>query len=178
MAFSLLFRMACNPRTTGTIFPSSKVLARVMAAVVPRGAEVIELGAGTGPVTAALLERGLQNIVAVELQASLAQQLSKKYPAVKVLNATAQKVLRNLPAGRAMALVSSLPFKSLPRAVRMELEDEIHSLLDRRPGSVLIQFTYSLSRPFAIQPGYQWTRVAFVVRNLPPAWVWSLTKTP
>ena len=53
--------LAATPRLTGAVAPSGRALARAMAAAlghVPRGL-VVELGPGTGPVTRALVERGL-----------------------------------------------------------------------------------------------------------------------
>src|SRR6476661_957502 len=50
-----------NPLSTGAITPSSPALARAMAAAVDpeRPGPLIELGPGTGPVTEALLARGV-----------------------------------------------------------------------------------------------------------------------
>ena len=50
-----------RPLVTGAVTPSGKMLARTMAAYVDprRDGPVIELGPGTGPVTEALLRRGL-----------------------------------------------------------------------------------------------------------------------
>src|SRR5665213_2578680 len=50
-----------KPLRTGAVMPSSKALARVMARYVdPHGTgPVIELGPGTGPVTEAMVERGV-----------------------------------------------------------------------------------------------------------------------
>ena len=50
-----------KPLSTGAVMPSSRVLARTMARYVDpqsRG-PVIELGPGTGPVTEALVEHGI-----------------------------------------------------------------------------------------------------------------------
>jgi phosphatidylethanolamine/phosphatidyl-N-methylethanolamine N-methyltransferase len=50
-----------RPLVTGAVTPSGKLLARTMASYVdPRvPGPVIELGPGTGPVTAALVRRGI-----------------------------------------------------------------------------------------------------------------------
>ena len=50
-----------KPLRTGAVIPSSKALARTMARHVDRTSEgpIIELGPGTGPVTAALVEHGI-----------------------------------------------------------------------------------------------------------------------
>src|SRR5262245_50241965 len=50
-----------KPLTVGAVAPSGKALARVMAGYVDPGAKgpIVELGPGTGPVTEALVERGI-----------------------------------------------------------------------------------------------------------------------
>ena len=48
-----------NPLAIGALAPSSKSLAKLMAKDVGMGARVVELGAGTGTVTAALLASGV-----------------------------------------------------------------------------------------------------------------------
>ncbi|MCG8099531.1 MAG: phospholipid methyltransferase, partial [Candidatus Thiodiazotropha taylori] len=49
-----------NPRQVGALFPSSDCLAQAMAAQVnSMNGLTIELGAGTGAVTSALLDRGI-----------------------------------------------------------------------------------------------------------------------
>ena len=50
-----------NPKATGAVSPSGRFLARAMAAYVDSVADgpIIELGPGTGPVTEALLDRGI-----------------------------------------------------------------------------------------------------------------------
>src|SRR5262249_61688735 len=50
-----------KPLTTGAVTPSGRALARTMAAHIDpsRRGPVIELGPGTGPVTAALLAQGI-----------------------------------------------------------------------------------------------------------------------
>ena len=51
-----------RPLVTGAVTPSSKALARTMASYVdPRvRGPVVELGPGTGPVTDALVRRGIE----------------------------------------------------------------------------------------------------------------------
>src|SRR3974377_550009 len=50
-----------KPLSTGAVMPSSQALARTMARYVDAGGSgpVIELGPGTGPVTEALVEHGI-----------------------------------------------------------------------------------------------------------------------
>ena len=76
MPVELLFALLRNPASTGAVLPSSRTLANAMANAAVGADAVIELGAGTGPVTDALLRKlpGVP-LIAVELQASMARRL-------------------------------------------------------------------------------------------------------
>ena len=59
-----------NAKAVGAILPTSSVTARRMASVInpASGLPVLELGPGTGVITKAILERGLEpsNLVSIE----------------------------------------------------------------------------------------------------------------
>jgi phospholipid N-methyltransferase len=77
--------------------------------------------------------------------------------------------------GGRIALVSSLPFRSLPPAVHGQTRRAILDFLASHTGSWLVQFTYQPRAPFDAEPGWRWTRGRTVVANIPPATVWTLT---
>jgi phospholipid N-methyltransferase len=77
-----------------------------------------------------------------------------------------------------IALVSSLPFRSLPPAVHAQTRRAILDFLARHTGSWLVQFTYAPRAPFDAGPGFRWMRGRTIVANIPPATVWTLTPTP
>src|SRR5258708_35112462 len=74
-----------KPLSTGAVIPSGKPLARAMAQCVDPVAPgpVIELGPGTGAVTAALLEQGIEpsRMVLVEFNPTFCRLLRTRYPA-------------------------------------------------------------------------------------------------
>ena len=175
-AISLLLfgrEILANPRAMGAICPSSPKLARHMAAQVPTVGTglVVELGGGTGTVTAALLERGLdpKQLVVIERSPKLARHLQQRFPGLRVILGDAAHLSRLLPAGTVIrAVVSGLPLRSLPtrtvRAIATELEQVM------APEALLIQFTYRhralralLSRRF------QSLHSRMIWGNLPPA---------
>jgi phosphatidylethanolamine/phosphatidyl-N-methylethanolamine N-methyltransferase len=173
---SILLQMIRCPLTTGTLFPSSRHLSLAMARAAGAAQHVVELGAGTGPVTAALRDvlPGAR-ITAVELQADLAQRLRIRFPGLDVRQATACSVLDNLrESPSTVVLVSSLPFRSLPAAVCDETIASICQFLKRHPGSHLVQFTYQPREPFRAPAGFGWVRETVIWRNMPPAGVWVL----
>jgi len=161
---------------TGAVAPSSKFLARAMVQAARGAGALVELGAGTGPVTRALAHAYPDaRLVVVELRADLAERLRRAFPAAEVHAAPAAAVLRrltDLPAET--ALVSSLPFRSLPSAVKRATVRSVLAFLRRDPARFMVQFSYYPGPPFRVPAGYRWQREAFVALNLPPASVWRL----
>ncbi|OPZ02768.1 MAG: 16S ribosomal RNA methyltransferase KsgA/Dim1 family protein [Alphaproteobacteria bacterium ADurb.BinA305] len=176
MPVDLLFAMLRNPASTGAVLPSSRTLANAMAGAALGAETVIELGAGTGPVTEALLRRlpGVP-LIAVELQPALARRLQARFPTVDVRQAAAKEVVDGLieRPGR-LVLVSSLPFRSLPKEVAAETVDSLCRFLAHDGERKLVQFTYQPRAPFAVPRQLRWHRRAVVWRNTPPAGVWEL----
>jgi phospholipid N-methyltransferase len=137
---------------------------------------VLEIGAGCGAVTAALLKYGipLRRLYAVERSVELAAHLEKKFPGMHVIHgdATQLQSLLMQQIGTAnptlSAIVSSLPFRSLPREVGESIVEQIHTLMS--PRTKLIQFTYDL-RPKLFAPFERFDRVhsQIIWLNLPPA---------
>jgi phosphatidylethanolamine/phosphatidyl-N-methylethanolamine N-methyltransferase len=167
-----------KPVLTGAVSPSGKALARAMAREVPASGAwpVLELGPGTGPVTAALIEHGIagERIVAVEFNADFCALLVQRFRGVNVVEGDAYDLAMALPPGLTgpyAAVVSSLPLLTRPAEARLALID---GALDRvLPGGALIQFSYGLGPPVKAVPGkFAVTRAAFVLANLPPARVW------
>lgn len=170
--------MLKNPRTMGALAPSSARLARELACLAAGSDHVLELGAGTGVVTQALFEVvNEEKIQVVELQIKLAATLKKRYPNLKVLQSTAHHALDNYRQCGSVAVVSSLPFRSLPPAMKHLTVQSLLGFLKSSPDSLLIQYTYGLGAPFSAPSGFKWQQVKWVLANIPPACIWVLTKT-
>src|ERR1700730_14124659 len=78
-----------RPLSTGAVMPSGRVLARTMARYVDPQANgpVVELGPGTGPVTEALVEHGVDpaRLMLVEFNPDFCRLLRARYPAATVV---------------------------------------------------------------------------------------------
>lgn len=177
MHLHLFFAMLQNPASTGAVLPSSRALADAMANAAAGADLVVELGAGTGAVTQALLHRlpGVP-LIAVELQAPLAQRLRHRFPAADVRQASAKQVVDALfdHPGR-IVLVSSLPFRSLPGHVATETAHSLCRFLAHDPARKLVQFTYHFRAPFPASRHLRWRRTRVIWRNTPPAGIWELS---
>ncbi|HEY9536339.1 MAG TPA: ribose ABC transporter permease, partial [Kiloniellaceae bacterium] len=156
-------------------------LASAMAAQVDLAAPgaVIELGGGTGNVTAALLEAGVppQDIAVVERDPVFARVIAARFPQVRVLQGDAselRRLLREAGIGPVKAVVSGLPLLSIPDRICLRIIGEaICALTD---DGVFVQFTYGpaspVSRRILTRLGLAARRSAWIVENFPPASVW------
>lgn len=188
MAFNpALTRVLRHWSTVGAVAPSSRALSDAMARHANGAEMLVELGAGTGPITQALVERYPGTpLVCVELQPELASRLAKRFPSACIEARPAAQVLKELRSREATpaatVVVSALPFRSLPRAIHDETVEALVKFLLQAPVSQLagsrrlVQFTYQPRPPFDVSawPELRWTRVESVWRNAPPAGVWSL----
>jgi phospholipid N-methyltransferase len=171
----MLRELARNPRGIGAVCSSSPALADEMArAVHPsllKSGCLIELGAGTGPVTEALLRRGVprDKLIVVEKSEALAQCLKERFNGAAVVCCGAEEISSRIELNAPVAaIVSSLPFRSLPPDVSAAIMSEVGRVL--MPGGLFVQFTYALlgEMPF-VTKDFRKLRTSFILRNLPPA---------
>lgn len=167
-----------SPAGIGAICPSSPWLSRYMAAQVPlEDGLVVELGAGTGVVTQALLERGVpaSKLLVVEFSPDFVRHLRERFPGVKVIHGNAAHLDAMLPPGdKVNTIVSSLPLCSLPPSDTFAIVQQWNRLF-RHSGGRVVQFTYNLGRP-------PWQRLVetplgrrhVISANIPPAQVFTL----
>jgi phosphatidylethanolamine/phosphatidyl-N-methylethanolamine N-methyltransferase len=150
-----------------------------MAALVDPSLDgpIVELGPGTGPVTAALLERGIdpKRLVLVEYDDAFCKSLRNKFPEVKVVQGDAfalDETLRGHAEAPYCAIVSSLPLLNFDPGQRERLIGVAMQLL--RPRAPFIQFTYGANSPLPVEsPLYETTPSKRIWWNLPPARVWT-----
>ena len=167
-----------NPLRTGAISPSGPVLAKNMANFVQPDQQgfVLELGPGTGPVTEALLARGIaeNRLVLIEFDQDFCALLRRRFPQARVIKGDAYNLVQTLSGfnfGLFAACVSSLPLMSRPEAKRVSLVMEALGLC--APGASFIQFTYAPMSPVPLRtPGVEARGSKRIWRNLPPASVW------
>jgi phosphatidylethanolamine/phosphatidyl-N-methylethanolamine N-methyltransferase len=171
-----------KPLHVGAVMPSGRVLARTMASYVdPEGdSPVIELGPGTGPITNALIARGVapERLVLIEYNPAFCVLLRDRYPQAKVVQGDAyalRETLWDVLKTPAAAVVSGLPLVTKPMLTRLRLMREALAAL--RPGSPFIQFTYSVAPPIPKSlPGVSTDASERIWMNLPPARVWVYRK--
>ncbi|ETR77727.1 methyltransferase [Afipia sp. P52-10] len=172
-----------KPLHMGAVMPSSKALARTMAQFVDPQADgpVIELGPGTGAITNALIERGVDpaRLVLIEYNPGFCALLRDRYPTATVVQGDAYALRDSLwqtLAEPASAVVSGLPLVTKPMRQRIRLLREAQALA--QPGAPFIQFTYSVAPPIPKSlTGVTAQASERIWLNIPPARVWVYRKS-
>jgi phosphatidylethanolamine/phosphatidyl-N-methylethanolamine N-methyltransferase len=171
-----------KPLHMGAVMPSGRVLARTMAQYVDvdSAGPVVELGPGTGAITSALIEHGIdqKRLVLVEYNPGFCALLRDRYPHARVVQGDAYSLrdsLRNVLSAPASAVVSGLPLVTKPMLTRLKLIRD--AFLALAPGAPFVQFTYSVAPPIPKSlPGVSTEASERIWMNLPPARVWVYRK--
>jgi phosphatidylethanolamine/phosphatidyl-N-methylethanolamine N-methyltransferase len=171
-----------RPLSIGAVTPSGKMLARAMARYVDPHSDgpVVELGPGTGPVTAALVEAGVapSRLVLVEFNPAFCRILRTRYPGATLVQGDAYSMRRLLEAlllQPAAAVVSGLPLVTKPMRQRLRLIRDAFDLM--LPGAPFVQFTYSVASPLPRRlSGFTVEASERIWMNIPPARVWVYRK--
>jgi phosphatidylethanolamine/phosphatidyl-N-methylethanolamine N-methyltransferase len=171
-----------KPLHMGAVMPSGRVLARTMAQYVDvhSTGPVVELGPGTGAITNALIERGIdqKRLVLVEYNPGFCALLRDRYPQAKVVQGDAYTLrdsLWDVLSVPASAVVSGLPLVTKPMLTRLKLIRD--AFLALAPGAPFVQFTYSVAPPIPKSlPGVSTEASERIWMNLPPARVWVYRK--
>jgi phosphatidylethanolamine/phosphatidyl-N-methylethanolamine N-methyltransferase len=171
-----------KPLHMGAVMPSGRVLARTMAQYVDTKSSgpVVELGPGTGAITNALIEHGVdqKRLVLVEYNPGFCALLRDRYPQATVVQGDAyalRDTLWKVLGAPASAVVSGLPLVTKPMLTRLKLIRD--AFVAMAPGSPFVQFTYSVAPPIPKSlPGVSTEASERIWMNLPPARVWVYRK--
>lgn len=183
-----LKRWLRRPLSMGAVMPSGRLLTGALAkaaleAIKAREGHVVELGAGTGEVTKALLKAGIaaDRLVLVERDPELVAFLRRRFRGLRIVEGDAARLPRLLEEesiASVAAVVSGVPLLSLPAEVVKGIVEGVFEALP--PGAALIQFTYGLTPPVprALREGLRLvgTRSRRIWRNVPPAVVWTFRR--
>ena len=173
-----------DPVAVGLPFPSSPWTARRLAqatldAAIDGGGPVLELGAGAGAVTQALIEGGCarDQLVVVERDAELCRTLERRFHGLCVLHGDALQMAELLTAAdiaSVSVVLSGLPMRAVAPAAAIRCYSSAFGLMPH--GGAIIQYTYGFKSP--VDPGRSPPRLdaTFVGRewrNVPPIAIWS-----
>ena len=173
-------RWMANPLQMGSIVPSSATLCRHVVAQTRRAPDeaVLELGAGTGVISRALLQSGVpaDKLIVAEIVPEMAAHLRRVLPGARVIECDARRLPELVPAawhGRIGTVVCGIPLVLLPITEQRRFIDAIDAVA---PGRGLLLYTYCITSPLP------WKRHRLAARreawtplNFPPASVWRYT---
>lgn len=181
--FHFLRSWRANPLRVGALAPSGDALSHLMTREIdPAHGPVLELGAGTGVFTRALIARGIdeRDLTLIEYGPDFVPMLQQRFPEARILRMDATRLGRHdlFPGGPAGAVVSGLPLLSMsPRQVMAILAGAFGYI---RAGGGFYQFTYGprcpVPRPILDRLDLRAVRVGATLRNLPPAAVYRITR--
>jgi phosphatidylethanolamine/phosphatidyl-N-methylethanolamine N-methyltransferase len=139
---------------------------------------VVELGAGTGVVSRALIDGGLppERLHVVEIVPAMAQHLRTALPGARVIEGDARQLPQLIPAdlhGRIGTVVVGIPLVLLPLAEQRRFIQAIQAVA---PGVGFILYSYCVTSPLPWKKhGLVAKREAWTPLNFPPASVWRYT---
>ncbi|AJE47214.1 class I SAM-dependent methyltransferase [Celeribacter indicus] len=176
-----LGEMIRNPGEVRAIAPSSSGAARLITAGLEavRG-PIVEIGAGTGAFTRAILARGIapERLTIFELNPRFCTDLREKFPGVRVLDRPAEDIAE-AGLSEVGAVVSGVPVLAKPalqravvgRAFRVMAQDGFFT-----------QITYANSSPVTpemqAELGLVSVKRGTVWANLPPARIFEYRRKP
>jgi phosphatidylethanolamine/phosphatidyl-N-methylethanolamine N-methyltransferase len=171
-----------DPLAVGAVAPSGRLLAKLMTDGIAPGARVIELGAGTGTVTRAILESGVApcDLLVVEQNRRFAATLKRGFPLCEVIVADALSLATYLHRLRGSVdfVVSGLPLLLFGKQRKQRLLEAAFSMLTAQ--GCFHQFTYagrcSLGRPLLKSLRLRKSLIGISPLNIPPAFVYKIKR--
>jgi len=171
-----------QPMQVGALSPSSRHLASSLVEGIRPGSRVIELGAGTGAITRAILDAGVHSsdLTLVEKNEEFANLLEQHFPDTNVVRANAISLRHYLcPEFEPVdVVVSGLPLLLFRERTKLRLLSQIFRSVHE--GGCLYQFTYGLWCPISHSTlrclGLEASRTDFTIRNFPPAFTYRIAR--
>jgi phosphatidylethanolamine/phosphatidyl-N-methylethanolamine N-methyltransferase len=175
-----LRRWLANPLQMGSVVPSSPALCQRVVQQIRRTPDeaVLELGAGTGVISRAMLAGGVpaSRLFVVEIVADMTRHLRAILPGAYVVEGDARRLPELIPAawhGRIGTVVCGIPLVLLPLAEQKRFIDAIEAVA---PGRGFLHYSYCATSPLPWRKhGLLAKREAWTPLNVPPASVWRYT---
>lgn len=176
---------AANPLSVGAIAPSSRKLAHAMIQDLrlDPGEGVLELGPGTGAITAQIQQilPEPEAYLGIERQPKFTLLLKRSFPDLAFITGSAEdsntlSAQSNLPVIK--VIVSSLPFANLSPSTQDQIISSIHTLMGPHVIFRTYQYLHAYHLPLAVRFRKQmntlfgrFQRSKPLWSNLPPAYV-------
>jgi phosphatidylethanolamine/phosphatidyl-N-methylethanolamine N-methyltransferase len=172
-----------NPLRVAAVAPSSDALSNLITRNIdPSSGLILELGAGTGVFTRALIEKGIpeHKLTLIEHGSDFMRLLQLRFPYARVLWMDASQLGANeiYPGPVVGAVVSGLPLLAMPARKQLAVLSGAFRYI--RPGGAFYQFTYGarcpVPRPILDRMQLKAARIGGTMLNVPPASVYRITR--
>ncbi|MBA3421519.1 MAG: methyltransferase domain-containing protein [Thermoleophilaceae bacterium] len=171
-----------SPRKVGAVLPTSRRTVRdtLDLAPVEQARWVVELGAGTGVYTRAILERmgSDARVLAFEVDPDLSSALASELrdPRLSVVNDSAVDVARHLDGETVDVIVSAVPFTSLQIPERKQILRAARDVLGRDGIMLVLQYSPLIERE--LRQTFTNVRRRLSPLNVPPAFLYACQGDP
>jgi phospholipid N-methyltransferase len=168
------------PRQVGSVMPSSPYLTKAMLSKIDWNETryIAELGAGTGVFTRSIVRklRGDGKVLVFEIDPALKSLIEAGSPGVEVYGDARDltQVMKERDVPFLDYVVSSLPFAVLPPRMTASILEAVEKGL--KPGGKLIAYQYSKHMKPYFEKRFESVKISFVLRNVPPAFVYECRK--
>lgn len=190
-ALHFLRAFVSSPRSVGAVLPSSRELAQEMVRGIELrpGDTVLELGPGTGALTAQIRELLPEpgNYLGIEREPRFVRVLEDRFPELRFVEGQAEEapeICRDQGLCPPRVIISGLPFVTLPAPVQDRILDSVSHLLDTGGTFRTFQYVHGYVLPSAVRfrrrtehlLGCRHRLSQPLLGNLPPAYVltWEL----
>lgn len=166
-----------EPKTVGSIKPTGRAAAKLMVQQIPAGdLPILELGPGTGVITAMMLEMGIdpKRITSVEYDPEFCAHLREEYPGVNFIEGDAfnlNKTLKDIEGRKFCAILSGIPLLNFDKDERQKLvSGALEWVVEDGP---FVQLCYGPKAPVPAKENVFTARpTKWVLANIPPARYW------
>ena len=178
-----MYQFLGEPKTIGSIFPSSKFLADKILSYIDFSEEelvIIEYGPGTGPFTREIVKqlKPTDRLIVIEINNKFAKNLQEKYKDYKNISiyedsvANTSIILEKEKLKKVDYIISGIPFSSIPK----EITDDILKCAQNvmQENTLFLTFQYSKLKTETFKKYFTILSTKFVMRNIPSAFVFCM----
>lgn len=168
-----------NPKTVGSIIPSSSKLVHSMLKHIDFSHDItiVEFWPWVGNFTKEILKRASKNsqILVFEVQDNFVEELKKINDSrITVIHDWAENIGKYLWDKKADVIISGLPFGSLPKDITKNILSQAHKHL--KLNWMYIQFQYFLQNKKDIFNTFKNHSISWQPVNFPPAFIYKCHK--
>lgn len=166
-------------KTIWSVTESSKYLVKKMIVPIPFSHNnlIVELGAGNGCITQALLKKleGQSKMISFELHPAFFNKIKHlSNERCTIVNDNALNILNFVDSQSADVIVSWLPLANIGTKVKQAIITEVKKSM--KEDWLFIQFQYSLYDYKFLKKNFKSVKVQFCALNVPPAFIYICSK--